>query len=264
MSVTAQEEKKFVAFQLSGEHYAIDVHRVSEVFVPNVITNIPNAPSFIAGVINFRGNIVSVIDLTKRLSITKKVSGRQFEEDEERLYVIIVRSGDATIGLLVDYVESVISISDSNVQSTIDLISDTAKTAFLNGVARTELGLTIILNLDTILSEYDAAEVEKLAQIRERLASETESDEVVVTSEQLVDLDEDDISEYEKASSSSPEFKEVSFGGSGGGLGSSPLDLNELTKAELLKIALEMEIDTVSTRSNKQEIIDAINSKMGS
>ncbi|MHA2502476.1 MAG: chemotaxis protein CheW [Candidatus Kariarchaeaceae archaeon] len=260
MSQTLEEEKKYVAFRLENEFYAIDVQRVNEVFVPTgSITPIPNAPSHVAGVINFRGSIVSVIDLKNRLSITS--TRTQQDLDEDRVYVIIVRSGDSTIGLQVDYVESVISISKGNVQSTLDLISDAVKTAFLEGVARTDLGLTVLLSLDTILSEYDAKEVEKLAQIRERLSTEQETDEVVVTNEALVDLDKDDIDEYEAVASSGVEFKEVNPSGSD--IGSSPLDLNSLSKAELLQIAMDLEIENVSTKSLKQELVDAINKKMG-
>jgi len=261
MSVTTQDDKKFVAFRLADEFYCIDVHRVSEVFVPSgSITPIPNAPDHVAGVINFRGSIVSVIDLKKRLSIDKKVAKDNIDEmEEDRIYVVIVKKGDSTIGLLVDYVESVISISEQNIQDTLDLISSTEQTAFLDGVARTDLGLTVLLNLETILSEYDAREVEKLAQVRETLAQEQDSDEVVVTNQTLVDLEEDDIDAYER--SSGTQFKDVSSDVSD--VGSSPLDLNVLSKAELLKIAMDLEIDEVNTKSTKSELVDAINEKMG-
>lgn len=262
MSVTTQDQK-YVAFRLADEFYCVDVHRVNEVYVPTgSITPIPNSPDHVAGVINFRGSIVSVIDLRNRLRLKDKIkSSSGIEDDEDRIYVIIVKNGGSTIGLLVDYVESVITISQDNIQSTLDLISDKEKTAFLDGIARTDLGLTILLNLETILSDYDASEVEKLAQIRETLSKEQESDEVVVTNETLVDLDEDDIDEYEQSSKAGLQFKEVESDDVD--VGSSPLDLNLLSKAELLQIAMDLEIDEVSSKSKKAEIIDAVNKKMG-
>ncbi|MHA2031699.1 MAG: chemotaxis protein CheW [Candidatus Kariarchaeaceae archaeon] len=251
MSVTTQDSK-YVAFKLAEEYYAIDVHQVQEVFTPSSITQIPQAADFVAGVINFRGVIVTVIDLKKRLGIEeiqKKSVADEFEiEEEERYYVIIIKSKDTTVGLLTDYVESVISISKGNVQSTIDLISGTARTNFLSGVARTDLGLTILLSLDTVLSEYDIKEVEKLARIREQLSVAGEgADEVVVS--RIVDLAEDDLSAADKFDATS--------------IGKSPLDLKALTKPELLKIAIEMEIDDVTTRSNKDTLIKKIKEKMG-
>ncbi|MHA2251207.1 MAG: chemotaxis protein CheW [Candidatus Kariarchaeaceae archaeon] len=260
MSV-AQQEQKYVAFKLSDEHYAIDVHQVQEVFVPSSITQIPQAQDFVAGVINFRGMIVTVIDLMKRLGIpvkVKKSTDSEFEfEDEDKFYVIIVKKGTSTVGLLVDYVESVINITRENIQATIDLISGEARTAFLSGVARTDLGLTVLLSLETILSEYDVSEVEKLARIREQIsgAPGESGDEVVITSESMVDLDEDDLSATDGL-----EFKEVE---TPTGIGESPLDLNSLTKAELLKIAIEMEIDDVTTRTNKPTLVKKIQEKMG-
>ena len=139
-------------------------------------------------------------------------------------------------------------MSKENVQSTIDLISGTARTNFLSGVARTDLGLTILLSLDTVLSEYDIKEVEKLARIREQLSIAGEvSDEVVVSG--IVDLAKDDLSEADKFDATS--------------IGEAPLDLNQLTKPELLKIAIEMEIDDVTTRTNKDKLIQKIKEKMG-
>lgn len=260
MSITSLQEKKFVAFRLGSEHYAVDVQRVQEVFIPSSITSIPQTQQFVAGVINFRGVIVTVIDLKNRLAIedSERKDDGELEDDEDRLYVIIINFGDSTIGLLVDYVEAVLSIPDSVIQESFNLISDEAKTAFLSGIARTDLGLIVILALDTILSEYDISEIEKLAKLRDEVKiSDQSDDELVVTSEQLVNFDEDDLSGADASA-----FKKVDPA-SASSIGSSPLDLNSLTKAELLKIAVEMEISEVSTRSSKNAIIGKIQEQMG-
>ncbi|MCH8907253.1 MAG: chemotaxis protein CheW [Candidatus Heimdallarchaeota archaeon] len=261
MATSQLEEKKFVAFRLGPEFYSIDVHRVQEVFIPSSITEIPQTKAFVAGVINFRGVIVTVINLKDRLGITdggKKVDGDR-EDEDDRLYVIIVNFGDATIGLLVDYVEAVISISDDVIQSSFDLISDEAKTTFLSGIARTDLGLTVILALDTILSEYDITEIEKLTKLREEMRrAEGGTEELVITSEELVDFAKDDLTDAD-----ADKFRKVQVSGSSEEIGSAPLDLNSLTKAELLKIAVEMEILEVSTRSSKNKLVEKIKEKMG-
>ena len=261
VSVTQTQESKYVAFRLSDEHYAIDVHQVQEVFVPSSITQIPQSAEFVAGVINFRGVIVTVIDLKTRLGI-QEVEKEEIEpefdlEEGEKYYVIIVKLKGTTLGLLVDYVESVLTIGKDNIQSTLDLISGSARTAFLSGVARTELGLTVLLSLDTVLSEYDISEIQKLAQVREQLgiASGEQTDEIVVTSDRVVDLEQDDLSTADGIKVTEKLKPEE--------IGESPLDLHHLTKPELLKIAIEMEIDDITTRTNKQTLIDKINKKMG-
>ena len=82
------------------------------------------------------------------------------------LYVIIVKQGDASIGLLVDHVESVIGIDSEKIQSGIDLISGTEQASFLTGIAQTDMGLVILLSIEALLSEYDISEIEKFANTK--------------------------------------------------------------------------------------------------
>ncbi|MCY3413629.1 MAG: chemotaxis protein CheW [Candidatus Heimdallarchaeota archaeon] len=259
------EEAKFVAFKLNNEFYALDVHQVTEVFTPSSITEIPQAPAHTAGVINYRGEIVTVVDLKKRLSIKQQKIASEYDtlldDEESRLYVIIVKSGSSVVGLLVDYVEAVIGIQEDKIRSAIDLISGKEQTSFLKGVARTDYGLTVLLSLDMILSEYDILDSATLQQLRDKMADETDSGEVVIDSGSIVDLDDhDDIDEY--ADDETPEFTKIDDDGATG-FGDSPLDLDSLTKSELLKIAIEMNISDVTTRSTKNEIIDKINKQLG-
>lgn len=270
MSALTQEERKFVSFKLNDEYYAIDVKMVNEVFTPSSVTVIPQSEDFVAGVINYRGEIVSVIDLKIRLQIEeKKKVERDYDtllDDEDRIYVIIVKSGASIVGLLVDYVEAVISISGNKIKSTLDLISGKEKTTFLEGVAETEYGLTVLLALDILLSDYDIKDSKALQQLRDKIMKETaESEEVVIESASIVDLEKDDIDQYEEKTASEPKFKKITEKSisTGSDFGGSPLDLNSLTKSELIKIAIEMNISNVTTKSTKQEIIDKINTQLG-
>lgn len=270
MSALTQEERKFVSFKLNDEYYAIDVKMVNEVFTPSSVTVIPQSEDFVAGVINYRGEIVSVIDLKIRLQIEeKKKVERDYDtllDDEDRIYVIIVKSGASIVGLLVDYVEAVISISGNKIKSTLDLISGKEKTTFLEGVAETEYGLTVLLALDILLSDYDIKDSKALQQLRDKIMKEkAESEEVVIESASIVDLEKDDIDKYEEKTASEPKFKKITEKSisTGSDFGGSPLDLNSLTKSELIKIAIEMNISNVTTKSTKQEIIDKINTQLG-
>ena len=69
MAVTTQQDKKYVAFKLGNEFYAIDVQQVQEVFIPSSITAIPQAGQHVAGVINYRGAILTVILLVNSRSM---------------------------------------------------------------------------------------------------------------------------------------------------------------------------------------------------
>ncbi|KKK94003.1 hypothetical protein LCGC14_2687240 [marine sediment metagenome] len=103
---------------------------------------------YVQGVINYRGTILTVIDLKQRLLVSGTASSSDDEDDIERLYTLIIKSGDTTVGVLVDYVESVVGISDENIKATLDLISSKVQSTFLSGVAKTELGLTILLSIN--------------------------------------------------------------------------------------------------------------------
>ena len=254
------QEQKFVSFKLNNEYFGLGVFSVTEVFTTATITEIPQAPDYVAGVINYRGSIVTCIDLKKRLMIEDvKVEDEYddlLEEDEARYYIIIVKAQNASIGLLVDYVEAVIGIEDSKIQSGIDLITGNVKAAFLAGIAQVDLGLIILLSLEALLSEYDISEIEKFAELREKLAPKVE-DEIVVESDAIVDLEKDDITEWEDAKPE--EFKKIKDQT----IGEGELDLEILTKAELLKIAIEMKLEGISTRSTKADIIVAIQGNLG-
>ena len=81
MAVTTQQDKKFVAFKLGNEFYAIDVQQVQEVFIPSSITAIPQAGQHVAGVINYRGTILTVIDLKQRLLVRSTPRSSEDEDD---------------------------------------------------------------------------------------------------------------------------------------------------------------------------------------
>ncbi len=259
-------QQKLVAFLLNHEYFAIDVHKIKEVFVPDSITPIPQSPKYVAGVINFRGQIVTTIDLKRRLLIEESTKPQRDYDEEDRNYVLIINIGKTVIGLLVDYVETVITVDSTQIQSSISLISGTEKSNFMEGVVQTDLGIVIILNLDNVLSQFDIKELEKLATVREKVSGPIDqggdSDEVVLTDQQIsdsrVDFSDDDLEDDDYIVSDQGMRKVTSDDQ----FGDSPLDLASLTKAELLRIAIEMGIDGVSTRSKKEELVDKIQSAM--
>ncbi len=311
---TAQtvKQKKLVTFLLNDEYFAFDVHNVQEVFVPETITPIPQAPDYIAGVINFRGQIISTIDLKRRLLIEESRKPKRNYDDDERNYVLMVNVGKSLVGLLVDYVEAVITVDESDIQESLALISKETATPFIEGVVQTELGIVIILTLQVILSEYEVSELEKLAAVREQVFSkEIESgatDEITVTNEQIEkissqdkfgsDFSLDDLADDEdvivddkgvqvvkkekpatkKETAKTKSKKDTTVKGTKPSpvkpkqkspepamddqFGESPLDLSSLTKSELLRIAIEMGIENVSSRSNKNELVRKIQEHM--
>lgn len=99
-----KEEKQFVVFTVSGEHFGVDIHQTREIINTTELTFVPNAPSFVKGVINLRDEIIPIINLKKRLSLKDNESA-----DEEK--IIIVEINNNLIGMQVDDVKEMIRLN---------------------------------------------------------------------------------------------------------------------------------------------------------
>src|SRR5579863_3392041 len=107
---------KYLTFNLQSESYGIDVLKVREIIRLTTITSVPQMPSHIRGVINLRGKIIPVMDLRIRFEFASAANN-------EQTCIIVVQvklpDGKATqMGLVVDGVEEVINIADSDIEET--------------------------------------------------------------------------------------------------------------------------------------------------
>jgi len=110
----------FVTFKISNELYGVNIDATREVIQLCEVTSIPNAPVFIDGVINLRGEIIPVVDLYKRFNFNKK----EFTEEEELLRsILILNVNELTIGVIIDKISKVMNISQENIQPPPSVIS---------------------------------------------------------------------------------------------------------------------------------------------
>lgn len=140
-----EEEYQHVTFLIGDETYGASVSKVKEIISMTTITHVPNTADFMEGVINLRGIVVPVVDMRKRFYMEKRPY-------DAYTVVIIVELGDKLVGMIVDAVSDVVSIPISNIQSAPHFASR-VKTDFIQGIAKMENNLIIILNIDKILSE---------------------------------------------------------------------------------------------------------------
>lgn len=138
------EYTRFLEFDLGDEHYAVPLLSIREVIPVPETTHLPNAPVHFVGIMNLRGQIISVIDLRKRLNIKPK------EENSEES-VVIVDFADISIGLVVDSINKVLNFPLSEV-SEIPEISAHTNAKYIQGVYRGEDHLSILLDLANILN----------------------------------------------------------------------------------------------------------------
>ena len=161
MSVHQVEvQRKLVLFLINDEFFAVDVNEIKEVFVPESITPIPQAKNYVAGVINYRGQVITTVDLKKRLKIEQRTEMSQQNMEDSRKYILIIEYNKSIIGLLVDYVEAVIGINPSQIQSDTEAISHGPASEFIQGIGNTEQGLIIILKLQSIFDEEEFSQID--------------------------------------------------------------------------------------------------------
>ncbi len=147
------EGGQFLTFTLQNEEYGIEILRVQEIKGFSKITPIPNAPSFVRGVMNLRGTVVPIIDLRARFSMTEK-------DYDQFTCIIVVNVGTRVVGLVVDTVSDVLNISSDAIAEPPALATE-GTSSCITGMGK--LGERIIMLLDTgklIGGETLAAELE--------------------------------------------------------------------------------------------------------
>ncbi len=135
---------KVIVFQLEKEEYAVSVQQVGSIERIQPITRVPQTETFVKGVINLRGVITPVIDIRLRFGLEEK-------EYTESSRIIIVHLDDMEVGLIVDSANDVIDITKNAIEPAPEIIG-TVDTDYIEGVAKVEDRLLILLNLQKVLT----------------------------------------------------------------------------------------------------------------
>jgi len=147
-------ENQFVVFMLGDEKYGVDILNVSTISEYLEITKVPDAPNYVEGIINLRGDIIPVINLKKRFSIAEKEIS-----DETRIIIYSIKG--VAIGFLVDEASQVMRINDEDVEPTPSILRGSDR-EYISGVGKQDGRIIIILDFAKILSESERAEITKL------------------------------------------------------------------------------------------------------
>lgn len=156
-----QEKKQegasqLVVFNLANEEYGVAIGQVQEIIRPQGITRIPGMPSFIEGVINLRGKIISIIDLRDRFSLVKK-------ENDVNTRVVIAEVSSQTVGLVVDSVSEVLRLANEAVDPLPPTITK-IDGEYLKGVGKLDRRLIILLDLEKVLTDLEKSTLEKISK----------------------------------------------------------------------------------------------------
>jgi purine-binding chemotaxis protein CheW len=148
---------QLVTFQISDELYGVDIMDVKEIVRVQEIRAIPNAPGYVEGLFNLRGEIIPIISLHKRFHLKKAQMG----EDEELLSGFIIIDIDGMkLGVIIDKVERVVAIEAQNVQPPPQMLTGIGA-EYIQGVVNRETGYLIILDIRKLFSAKELRKIEE-------------------------------------------------------------------------------------------------------
>jgi purine-binding chemotaxis protein CheW len=154
---TNSNRERFLSFSLGTEEYAVPLLAVREVIALPEYTPVPYTPSYFLGIMNLRGQVISIMDLRQKLGIKPGV-------DTETAVIICDLNG-ASIGVVVDSVNTVLNPETADLSEKPEIQSN-RPTDYITGVYRKDKKLILFLDLSRSLSLEDHAAVRKSAEVR--------------------------------------------------------------------------------------------------
>jgi len=149
---------QIVTFQLGEELYGIDIMTVEGIVRMEETRPIPNAPVYVDGIFNLRGEIIPIISLHKRFQLRKSVLS---EEDELLSGFIIIKISGMKLGIIIDKVSRVVTVDLNKMQKPPQMLSGIGA-EYIQGVYSRDEGYLIILNIERL---FDPQELQKLETI---------------------------------------------------------------------------------------------------
>ncbi len=138
---------RWVTFRLDKEKYCVNVMLVQEVLRISEIAPVPGAPGYVLGIINLRGNVVTVVDTRKRFGLMPK-------EIDDSSRIVIIEVNNNVIGMLVDSVADVVDLRKSEIEGAPNVGTDESS-KYIQGVASRENELLIVVDLNKFLLDEE-------------------------------------------------------------------------------------------------------------
>jgi len=129
-----------VIFKLNNEQFAVETVKVQSINDAMEITKVPKAPQHIKGLINLRGNVISLLDINLLLDVPK--------QEEKQSNIIILEMEDELVGITVDQVDEVLDVEEEIVEK----ISDDRKKAYIEGIINFKDRIVTLIDIDKLLS----------------------------------------------------------------------------------------------------------------
>jgi len=144
----AADRRELISFRAGEQEYCIDIMAVREIRGWSPATSLPHAPAFMRGVINLRGAVLPIMDFSARLGLAAT-------EPSARHVIIVVSVDDKTVGLLVDGVSDILSVTDEMLQPTPDVACDRVR-SLVKGLISLDERMISEVALDRLVPEREA------------------------------------------------------------------------------------------------------------
>jgi len=166
------QQGQYLTFLVGKDKLAIGIHDVNEIIEISNITRVPMTPEYIRGVINLRGNVVPVVDLSARL-------GHAASEISKRscivLVEIITNDESQSIGMLVDQVNEILEIPEENIQAAPEFGAD-IRVDFIQAMGRVDDDFIILLEISKVLSVSELAALNQVTKsVAEKVPQENDN-----------------------------------------------------------------------------------------
>ena len=148
-----EQTREVLVFVLGGEEYGVDILKVQEIRGYDAVTRIANAPAFIKGVINLRGHIVPIVDMRIKFNLGQA-------EYNQFTVVIILNVASRVVGMVVDGVSDVLTLSADQVKPAPDF-SSTFDTHYITGLGTIDARMLILVDIEKLMTGPDMALIEQ-------------------------------------------------------------------------------------------------------
>ncbi len=145
---TLSEGRELIAFRIGDQEFCVNIMSVREIRGWTPATPMPHAPPYVLGVINLRGAVLPIIDLSLRL-------GMKAAEPTVRHVIIVAQVGQKVVGLLVDAVSDILTVTDDNVQPTPDIANEAARN-YARGILAIEGRMICMIELEALFPQIES------------------------------------------------------------------------------------------------------------
>jgi len=165
-SEKSKQTVSVILFEVEGEQFGIDLLTAREIIPKGQIRRLPQTFEFVEGIYNYRGDIIYVINLSKKLKLsdfkTLKMKGMEESiETETNKYIIIVTINNINTGFLVDRILNIAHVKANSIVGLSPIFETSISIEYIKGIIKFEDRPRILLNVEKVLTEAEQVQIQK-------------------------------------------------------------------------------------------------------